>query len=84
MINLEVFYYTRTRPYIKRDGMTHACRRGRRERSSITYPNEAVVEEETDEAGANAGVRAHGLPHGIPDDPVRARAPVAVVAVSEP
>jgi hypothetical protein len=42
------------------------------------------VEEETDEPGANAGVRVHRLRHGIPDDPLRSGAPVVVVAVNEP
>jgi hypothetical protein len=58
-------------------------RHARNNKNEITYPDEAVVEEEADESGANARVGVDGLGHGIPDDPLRAGAPVVVVAVNE-
>jgi hypothetical protein len=49
-----------------------------------TCLDEAVMEGETDEAGADAGVLADGLADDFPDDELRRGAPPVVVAVLEP
>ena len=49
-----------------------------------TYLNEAVVEEQTDEAGARAIVTGYGTLHGLPDDAFRVGARVHVVADTKP
>ena len=48
------------------------------------YLNEAVVEEQTDEAGARAIVTGYGTLHGLPDDAFRVGARVHVVADTKP
>jgi len=49
-----------------------------------TYLNEAVVEEQTDEAGARAIVTGYGTLHGLPDYAFRVGARVHVVADTKP
>jgi hypothetical protein len=48
------------------------------------YLNEAVVEEQTDEAGARARVTGCGVLHGLPDDAFRIGARVPVVTDTKP
>ena len=48
------------------------------------YFNEAVVEEQTDEAGARARVTGCGVLHGLPDDAFRIGARVPVVTDTKP
>ena len=49
----------------------------------ILYPDEAVMEEEADEPGADAAVGVHSLPHGVPHNLFRFVARLVVVADRE-
>jgi hypothetical protein len=50
---------------------------------TYTYPDEAIVEEEADEASGDAAVGVHRLPHGGPHDLFRLVARLIVVADGE-
>jgi hypothetical protein len=54
------------------------------ENRSIAPLNEAVMEEQTDEAGARATVTVRAVLHGLPDDAFRIGARVLVVADTKP